>query len=242
MQAGNDGIIRKQEPGKGGLHTMPTPGGIRMHRAETITVPQDRMRRGEVAEGDFTIAEFIAVAVVIFLIVAVTLFWALWRSPERSSSQTSLPPQGKADEAHRLATGASSTAESPLLTKGADIGDSSLGQDVQDAVLIAQVVFTPLLAGWAIWAGMAASARSSDVRVAQQLGMLASLPPLVLTALMSLGVIHATFALATVLAVALLAIDLLGWRVVSWLFDRERLVTGGKPLSARSARGSGSEA
>jgi ABC-type Na+ efflux pump permease subunit len=57
----------------------------------------------------------------------------------------------------------------------------------QDAVLIAQVVFTPLLAGWAIWAGMAASARSSDVRVAQQLGMLASLPPLVVTALMSLG-------------------------------------------------------
>jgi ABC-2 type transport system permease protein len=106
----------------------------------------------------------------------------------------------------------------------------------QGSVLVAQAVFTPLLSGWAIWIGMAVSARSSDVRVAQQLGMLASLPPLAVTALMSIGVIHPTFTLAAALAVALLAIDVLAWRVVSWMFDRERLVTGGKPMRARPPR------
>jgi ABC-type transport system involved in multi-copper enzyme maturation permease subunit len=37
--------------------------------------------------------------------------------------------------------------------------------------LLAQLVFTPLLAGWSIWVGIAISARSSDLRVAQQLGV-----------------------------------------------------------------------
>lgn len=89
-----------------------------------------------------------------------------------------------------------------------------------------QVLFTPLLAGWAIWAGIAISTRASDVRVAQQLGVLASLPPLVVTALMAFGVIQPTLSLAVGLAAALLLIDVLGWRIVSLLFDRERLVTG----------------
>ncbi len=43
--------------------------------------------------------------------------------------------------------------------------------------VLVQLLFTPLLAGWAIWVGIAVSARSTDVRVAQQLGALASLPP-----------------------------------------------------------------
>jgi ABC-2 type transport system permease protein len=102
--------------------------------------------------------------------------------------------------------------------------------------LLAQVLFTPLLAGWTIWVGLAVSARSSDVRVAQQLGTLASFPPLGVTALMSFGVIHPTFTLAVVLAVALLTIDVLAWRVVSAMFDRERLVTGRKPDRKSSAR------
>jgi hypothetical protein len=106
----------------------------------------------------------------------------------------------------------------------------------QSSVLVAQVVFTPLLAAWAIWVGMAMSARSSDVRVAQQLGTLGSLPPLAVVALMAAGVIDPTFTLALALAVALLVVDLVAWRVVSWMFDRERLLTGGKPVSARSAR------
>ena len=47
--------------------------------------------------------------------------------------------------------------------------------------LLAQLLFTPLLAGWSIWVGIAISARSSDFRVAQQLGTLASLPPAVVS-------------------------------------------------------------
>jgi ABC-type Na+ efflux pump permease subunit len=99
----------------------------------------------------------------------------------------------------------------------------------QGPVLLAQAVFTPLLAGWAIWAGIAISTRASDVRVAQQLGMLASIPPLALTALMSLQVIHPTLTLALVVGVALLVIDVLAWRVVAAMFNRERLITGAKP-------------
>jgi hypothetical protein len=106
----------------------------------------------------------------------------------------------------------------------------------QGPVLLAQVLFTPLLAGWAIWVGMAVSARSSDVRVAQQLGTFASLPPVGLAGLMSFGVIHPTFTVALVLAGGLLAINVLALRVVSSMFDRERLVTGGKAVSGRAAR------
>jgi ABC-type Na+ efflux pump permease subunit len=96
----------------------------------------------------------------------------------------------------------------------------------QHSVLLAQVLFTPLLAGWSIWAGTAISSRSSDVRVAQQLGTLASLPPLAIVALMSFRVIQPSAALAVALGIGLLAIDSLAWRVVSAMFDRERLVTG----------------
>jgi ABC-type transport system involved in multi-copper enzyme maturation permease subunit len=92
--------------------------------------------------------------------------------------------------------------------------------------VLVQLLFTPLLAGWAIWVGIAVSARSADVRVAQQLSVLASVPPLVILALMSLNVITESVTLAIGLAAALLAFDLLAWRVVAAMFDRERLVTG----------------
>jgi ABC-2 type transport system permease protein len=99
----------------------------------------------------------------------------------------------------------------------------------QRSVLLAQAVFTPLLAGWAIWVGIAISSRSSDVRVAQQLGTLASIPPLAIVSLMSFRVIQPTLAVAVTFGVGLLAIDGLAWRVVSAMFDRERLITGAKP-------------
>jgi ABC-2 type transport system permease protein len=92
--------------------------------------------------------------------------------------------------------------------------------------VLVQLLFTPLLAGWAIWVGIAVSARSTDVRVAQQLSMLGSLPPLVILALMALNVITVSTGLAVGLAAALLAVDLLAWRVVAAMFDRERLMTG----------------
>jgi ABC-type transport system involved in multi-copper enzyme maturation permease subunit len=94
--------------------------------------------------------------------------------------------------------------------------------------LLVQLLFTPLVAGWAIWVGIAISSRMSDVRAAQQLSVLASLPPVALLALMSLNVITPSLGLAVGLAAAFLLIDGLAWRVVAGMFDRERLVTGGR--------------
>ena len=90
--------------------------------------------------------------------------------------------------------------------------------------VLVQLLFTPLLAGWAMWVGIAVSSRSTDVRVAQQLGVLGSLPPLAIVALMSLNVISESAGLAIAFAAALLVFDLLAWRVVARMFDRERLV------------------
>jgi len=84
----------------------------------------------------------------------------------------------------------------------------------------------PLLAGWGVSVGTAVSARSTDVRVAQQLSVLVSLPLLAILALMSLNVIAVSTGLAVGLAAALLAVDLLAWRAVAAMFDRERLITG----------------
>ncbi len=89
-----------------------------------------------------------------------------------------------------------------------------------------QLVFTPLLAGWSIWVGIAISARSSDVRAAQQLSVLANLPPLAIVALLTFNVITPSLGLALGLAAALLALDALGWRAVGAMFDRERLIAG----------------
>jgi ABC-type transport system involved in multi-copper enzyme maturation permease subunit len=92
--------------------------------------------------------------------------------------------------------------------------------------LLAQLLFTPLLAGWSIWVGIGISARSNEVRVAQQLGLLASLPSVAVTTLIALNVIHATLGLALGLAAALLVLNRLGWRITSAMFDRERLIAG----------------
>lgn len=94
--------------------------------------------------------------------------------------------------------------------------------------VLLQLLFTPLLAGWGIWVGIAVSARSTDVRVAQQLSVLGTLPLLAILALMSLNVITVSAGLAIGLAAVLLAIDLLGWRAVAAMFDRERLITGNR--------------
>jgi ABC-type transport system involved in multi-copper enzyme maturation permease subunit len=94
--------------------------------------------------------------------------------------------------------------------------------------LLVQLLFTLLVAGWSIWAGIAISTRMSDVRAAQQLTVLASLPPVAIVALMSFNVIIPSLGLALGLAAVLLLIDGLAWRVVAALFNRERLVTGAR--------------
>src|SRR5579864_8780763 len=94
--------------------------------------------------------------------------------------------------------------------------------------VLVQLLFTPLLAGWSIWVGIAISARSSDIRVAQQLSIVASLPPLAIIALIQFKVITPSTGLALGLAAALLIVDGLGWRAVAAIFDRERLITGAR--------------
>ena len=95
--------------------------------------------------------------------------------------------------------------------------------------VLAQVVFTPLLAGWSIWLGTAISTRVSETRVAQQLSTLASLPTIAVTTLIAVNVIHPTLRLVFGLGIGLLVANRLGWRLVSSLVDRERLIasTGG---------------
>jgi hypothetical protein len=94
--------------------------------------------------------------------------------------------------------------------------------------LLAQILFTPLLALWAIWVGIGISTRASDVRVAQQLATLAGLPLLGFTSLLSFQLITPSVPLAIGLALALLAADVVAWRVVSQLFDPERLIAGSR--------------
>jgi ABC-type Na+ efflux pump permease subunit len=96
----------------------------------------------------------------------------------------------------------------------------------QGPILLALFLFTPLLAGWAIVVGMAISVRASEIRVAQQLGMLASVPLIGVFVLLAVGVIRPTFLVAILFAVGLLVIDVRASRFVARMFDRERLVTG----------------
>jgi ABC-2 type transport system permease protein len=91
--------------------------------------------------------------------------------------------------------------------------------------IVAQILFVPLLAAWATWVAMTVSTRSGDVRVAQQLSTLGSLPMLGLTSLFAFGVLTPSVPLALALAAALFVIDSLAWRFVSALFDRERLLS-----------------
>ncbi len=102
--------------------------------------------------------------------------------------------------------------------------------------LVAEVLFAPLLAAWSTWIGTAISARSSDVRVAQQLGTLASLPALAVTSLMTFQVLSPTVPVALTVAGVLVVIDVAALRVVSNLFDRERLITGARATRVGAAR------
>lgn len=99
---------------------------------------------------------------------------------------------------------------------------------LQGPDMLAQLLFTPLLAFLSIWIGVAISTRTSDLRVAQQLSLLGSLPAVAVTSLIAFDVIHASLGLALGLGGALLVADALGWRIVSPMFDRERLITGTK--------------
>jgi ABC-type transport system involved in multi-copper enzyme maturation permease subunit len=93
-------------------------------------------------------------------------------------------------------------------------------------VLLAQLIFTPLLAWMGVWISMTISARVSDARVAQQLGWVFMVPVIALAALSGFDVLHVTVALGVTMGAVLAALDAAGLRVVSAAFDRERLVLG----------------
>ena len=94
--------------------------------------------------------------------------------------------------------------------------------------LLAQLFFTPLLAGWSIWIAIMISTRSNDVRVAQQFAILASLPSVVVTTLVALNVIPVSLGAALIAGIALLLLNGIAWRLASAMFDRERLIIGTK--------------
>jgi ABC-2 type transport system permease protein len=98
--------------------------------------------------------------------------------------------------------------------------------------ILARALFAPLLAVWSIGVGTAISARSSDVRIAQQLGTLASLPPLAAIALVSFQIVPLGVWTAVGFGLGLLVIDIAMWRAVVATFDRERLITGSRAAKA----------
>ena len=99
---------------------------------------------------------------------------------------------------------------------------------IRPSDVIAQLVFTPLLAGWSIWVAVVISTRANDVRVAQQLSTVASLPSVAVAILIALNVIDVSLLTGVVAAAVLLLLNRIGWRVASALFDRERLILGTK--------------
>ena len=66
------------------------------------------------------------------------------------------------------------------------------------------------------------------MRVAQQLSLVGSLPLVLLTSLIAFDVIPITPALAVGLGVGVVFADIAGWRLVSPMFDRERLISGSR--------------
>jgi len=97
---------------------------------------------------------------------------------------------------------------------------------LQPGDIVAQIVFTPLLGALATWIAVAVSTRFSDTRVAQQLSLLANLPLVVVTSLIAFDVIPISAMPFIPMALLLLFADVVGWRLVVPLFNRERLITG----------------
>ena len=94
-----------------------------------------------------------------------------------------------------------------------------------DQDLLALFLFAPLVAGWAVVVGMAVSVRATEVRVAQQLGTLAHLVIGVIVFLIYRNHRPRTFVAALEFGGRTAVVDVIALRLVSRLFDRERLVT-----------------
>jgi hypothetical protein len=92
--------------------------------------------------------------------------------------------------------------------------------------VIAEVVLAPTLAGFSIVFGLLISARTSDIRVAQQLSALATIPLLAGMAITSFQLTGKGPAFYVAASAILLAIDAVGLRLTTRAFSRERLLSG----------------
>jgi ABC-type Na+ efflux pump permease subunit len=90
---------------------------------------------------------------------------------------------------------------------------------------VAQGLVTPALALLAVFVGMIASIRSSDVRVAQQISALALLPALVVLSVISTHAVTPSVSTFIYAFAVLFALSAVTWRIVVRLFDRERLIS-----------------
>jgi ABC-type transport system involved in multi-copper enzyme maturation permease subunit len=97
---------------------------------------------------------------------------------------------------------------------------------LRPSILLAQLIFTPLLVCMAVWGSLTISARARDVRVAQQLAVLVNLPVVLVFILLGVHVIRFTAPVAIALAAALAVLDVAGWPLASKSFNRERLILG----------------
>ena len=68
--------------------------------------------------------------------------------------------------------------------------------------------------------------RGAVPRPLNQLGLLANNPLVAITSLIAFNVIQVRLGVANGLGTALVLLDVVGWRIVSPLFDRERLISG----------------
>ena len=93
------------------------------------------------------------------------------------------------------------------------------------ATLAAVTVAIPVVAAYTVVAVMLISERSSDMRAAQQLAVLSTLPVIGLAALFTFGVIVFTSWWVVAGAGLAAALVLLGWCLLVRLFNRERLLT-----------------
>ena len=62
--------------------------------------------------------------------------------------------------------------------------------------------------------------------MAQQLSVLSSLPLILVTIMFSFNIIQPSFELVVLIGVLLFVADVIGWRLIAPLFNREKLISG----------------